>query len=54
MAASVRSARVIAWDDLGCEAVRELTVEDMPLTVVIDSLGNDLYESGPQAYLASL
>ena len=54
MAASVRSARVIAWDDLGCEAVRELTVEDMPLTVVIDSKGNDLYESGPQAYLAAL
>ena len=53
MAASVRSARVIAWDDLGCEAVRELTVEDMPLTVVIDALGNDLYESGPQDYLRS-
>jgi len=54
MAASVRSAKVIAWDDLGCEAVRELTVEDMPLTVVIDALGNDLYESGPRAYLATL
>ena len=54
MAASVRSARVIAWDDLGCEAVRELTVEDMPLTVVIDAQGNDLYELGPQEYLASL
>ena len=53
MAASVRSAKVIAWDDLGCEAVRELTVEDMPLTVVIDALGNDLYESGPQDYLHS-
>lgn len=51
MAASVRSARVIAWDDLGCEAVRELTVEDMPLTVVIDAQGNDLYELGPRAYL---
>ena len=54
MAASVRSARVIAWDDLGCEAVRELEVEDMPLTVVIDSRGNDLYELGPEAYLSSL
>ena len=51
MAASVRSARVIAWDDLGCEAVRELTVEDMPLTVVIDSQGSDLYDLGPRAYL---
>ena len=54
MAVSVRSARVIAWDDLGCEAVRELTVEDMPLTVVIDAQGNDLYEIGPGKYLASI
>ena len=54
MSASVRSAKVVAWDDLGCEAVRALTVEDMPLTVVIDSLGNDLYELGPREYLASL
>ena len=54
MAAAVRSAEVIAWDDLGCEAVRNLTVEDMPLTVVIDAQGNDLYALGPQAYLASL
>ena len=54
MAAHVRSANVIAWDDLGCEAVRELTVEDLPLTVVIDSLGSDLYALGPQAYLDSL
>lgn len=54
MAASVRSAKLICWDDLGCEALRELRVEDMPLTVVIDSLGNDLYELGPKAYLESL
>ncbi len=54
MAAHVCSARVIAWDDLGCEAVRELTVEDLPLTVIIDSLGSDLYALGPQAYLDSL
>ena len=54
MAASVSGAKVIAWDDLGCEAVRELTVADMPLTVVIDSLGNDLYDAGPLEYLDSL
>ena len=54
MGACVDSARVICWEDLGCEAVRELHVTDMPLTVVIDSLGNDLYESGPVAYLKSL
>ena len=54
MAASVSGAKVIAWDDLGCEAVRELTVADMPLTVVIDSRGNDLYDAGPLEYLDSL
>ena len=53
MAASVRAARLVCWEDLGCEAVRELTVRDMPLTVVIDALGNDLYTLGPKAYLES-
>ena len=54
MAACVKSVREICWEDLGCEALRELSVEDMPLTVAIDSLGNDLYELGPKAYLESL
>ena len=54
MSASVDFVKVICWEDLGCEAVRELHVTDMPLTVVIDSLGNDLYESGPAAYLKSI
>jgi fumarate hydratase subunit beta len=38
---------------LGCEAVRRLTVQDMPLTVVLDAHGGDLYEAGPAAYLAT-
>lgn len=54
MAASVKSAEIVCWEDLGCEAVRRLTVREMPLTVVIDSLGNDLYETGPAAYLDSV
>ena len=54
MAAGVKRAKVVAWEDLGCEAVRELTVENLPLTVIIDSLGNDLYELGPKEYLESL
>lgn len=54
MAASVRSARLVCWEDLGCEAVRELTVQNMPLTVVIDVQGNDLYTLGPKAYLKSV
>lgn len=54
MARAVRTMEVIAWPDLGCEAVRRLEVADMPLTVVLDSHGGDLYESGPAAYLRNL
>lgn len=54
MAQCVRSLEVVAWEDLGCEAVRKLTVEAMPLTVILDSHGGDLYESGPRAYMEAL
>lgn len=54
MAASVRSLEMICWEDLGCEALRRLEVEDFPLTVIVDSHGGDLYRSGPEAYLNSL
>ncbi len=54
MAASVRELEIICWEDLGCEAVRKLEVENFPLTVILDAHGGDLYESGPAAYLASL
>ena len=53
MAGSVQSCEVIAWPDLGCEAVRKLVVKDFPLTVLLDTHGGDLYQSGPAAYLAS-
>jgi fumarate hydratase subunit beta len=54
MAASVEELEVICWEDLGCEAVRRLQVKDFPLTVILDSHGGNLYESGPAAYLNSL
>jgi fumarate hydratase subunit beta len=53
MCQCVKSLEIIAWPDLGCEAVRRLQVEDMPLTVILDAQGGDLYESGPTAYLES-
>ena len=53
MASSVKALEVLCWEDLGCEAVRRLEVEDFPLTVILDTHGGDLYESGPAAYLAS-
>ena len=54
MGSCVKAARIVCYEDLGCEAIRELKVENMPLTVVIDSQGDDLYKSGPEAYLRSL
>ena len=53
MSASVTQAEVICWEDLGCEAVRRLTVENFPLTVILDAHGGDLYQAGPEAYLAA-
>ena len=54
MAQHIKSAQIICWEDLGCEALRKLTVEALPLTVVIDARGNDLYDLGPEKYLESL
>jgi len=53
MARSVKALEIVCWEDLGCEAVRRLEVEDFPLTVILDAHSGDLYESGPAAYLAS-
>jgi len=48
----IKKAEVIAYDDLGAEAIRRLEVEDFPVVVIIDSEGNNLYETGRAAYLA--
>lgn len=48
----IKKAEVIAYDDLGAEAIRRLEVENFPVTVIIDSEGNNLYETGRKAYLA--
>lgn len=50
----VKKAEVIAYPDLGAEAVRRLEVENFPVVVVIDSEGNNLYETGRRAYLEQL
>jgi len=46
----IRSAEVIAYPELGPEAVRRLTVEDFPVTVINDTFGNDLYQMGREQY----
>lgn len=48
----IKKAEVIAYDDLGAEAIRRLEVEDFPVVVIIDSSGNNLYETGRESYLA--
>lgn len=51
LAKHVKSSELIAYEDLGAEALRRLYVEDMPLVVIIDSEGNNLYETGRNEYL---
>lgn len=48
---SVVKSEVIAYEDLGAEAVRKLEVVDLPVTVIIDTEGNDLYKEGQAEYL---
>ena len=45
------SSKIIAYEDLGTEAIRELYVENFPIIVVIDSKGNNLYETAVKEYL---
>lgn len=49
----VKKAEIIAYEDLGAEAIRRLEVENFPVVVIIDSQGNNLYETGRAGYLES-
>ena len=50
----IKKSEVIAYEDLGAEAIRRLEVENFPVIVVIDSEGNNLYETGRKAYLKQM
>jgi len=50
----IKKAEIVAYEDLGAEAIRRLEVEDFPVIVVIDSLGNNLYETGRENYLKTV
>ncbi len=50
----VKKSEIVAYEDLGAEAIRRLEVEDFPAVVVIDSEGNNLYESGRADYLSQI
>ncbi|MBC8059399.1 MAG: Fe-S-containing hydro-lyase [Clostridiaceae bacterium] len=51
---SINNAEVLVYEDLGSEAIRGLEVKDLPVVVIIDSEGNNLYEIGQKNYLDSL
>ncbi len=51
---AIVSSEIIAYDDLGTEAIRKLEVKDFPVIVVIDSEGNNLYETAIEAYREEL
>jgi fumarate hydratase class I len=51
---AIRSSRVVAFADLGMEAVYEFEVKDMPVTVAVDAKGESVHETGPQQWKAKI
>ena len=47
---AIKSSRLIAFEELGMEAIREFYVENMPVTVAVDSRGNSVHQTGPQEW----
>ncbi len=47
---AIRSSRVVAFADLGMEAIHEFEVEDMPVTVAVDAGGQSVHQSGPREW----
>lgn len=51
---AIRKSRVLAFEDLGMEAIYEFEVEDMPVTVAVDSTGESVHKTGPQIWKAKI
>jgi len=51
---AIKAARVVAFEDLGMEAIYEFTVQDMPVTVAVDANGDSVHESGPREWQARI
>jgi fumarate hydratase subunit beta len=51
IAKSIKKAEVVAYEDLGPEAIMKLEVEDFPVVVINDTKGNDLYVEGAKKYM---
>ena len=51
---AIKDAKVVAFDDLGMEAIYEFNVQDMPVTVAVDSKGTSVHETGPREWQAKI
>lgn len=51
---AIRSARVVAFEDLGMEAIYEFEVQDMPVTVAVDANGESVHDTGPKIWQAKI
>jgi fumarate hydratase class I len=54
VAKAIKSAKVVGFADLGMEAIYEFDVENMPVTVAVDSQGNNIHETGPAYWSAKI
>jgi fumarate hydratase class I len=51
---AIRKSRIVAFEDLGMEAIYEFEVVDMPVTVAVDALGTSVHQSGPELWKARI
>ena len=51
---AIRKSRVVAFEELGMEAIHEFEVEDMPVTVAVDSKGDSVHVSGPKEWRSKI
>jgi fumarate hydratase class I len=51
---AIRGAKVLAFEDLGMEAIYEFDVSDMPVTVAVDSTGTSVHQTGPKEWQAKI
>jgi len=51
---AIKGARMVAFEELGMEAIREFEVEEMPVTVAVDAEGNSVHQTGPAEWQARI
>jgi fumarate hydratase class I len=51
---AIKSSKIVAFEDLGMEAIHEFIVEDMPVTVAVDSTGESVHKTAPKIWQAKI